>query len=97
MRRGGSTVVIGAILSIMLLLPFATGQAFAQQEVHRKAIDNAYREWVDATNARDLNRWASFLAPDPLFLPPKWGRGGSTVASTRPKSPLLTGQADGLR
>ena len=70
MRRGGGTVAIGAILGISLLLPFAAEQALAQQEVHREAIDNAYRHWVDATNAKDLNLWASFLAPDPLFLPP---------------------------
>jgi ketosteroid isomerase-like protein len=63
-------MVNGAILGITLLLPSATGQAFAQQELHREAIDNAYRDWVDATNAKDLTRWASFLAPDPLFLPP---------------------------
>ena len=70
MRRDGGTAVIGAILGITLLLLFATGRAFAQQEVHREAIDNVYREWVDVTNAKDLNRWATFLAPDPLFLPP---------------------------
>ncbi len=63
-------MVIRAILCITLLLPLATGRAFAQQELHREAIDNAYRDWVDATNAKDLNLWASFLAPDPLFLPP---------------------------
>jgi ketosteroid isomerase-like protein len=45
-------------------------RALEQREVHRQAIDNAYRNWVDATNARDLDRWASFLAPEPLFLPP---------------------------
>jgi len=54
----------------MLLLPLSSGHAFAQQEAHREAIDSAYREWVDATNAKDLDRWASFLAPEPLFLPP---------------------------
>jgi ketosteroid isomerase-like protein len=70
MRRVGGTTVIGAMLSVMLLLPYAARPAFAQQETHSEAIDNAYRDWVDATNAKDLNRWASFLAPDPLFLPP---------------------------
>ena len=63
-------MAIGAILGISLLLPFAAEQALAQQEVHREAIDNAYRHWVDVTNAKDLDRWATFLAPDPLFLPP---------------------------
>ena len=70
MIRGGGKVIIRAILGMTVLSLFATGPAFAQAEVHRKAIDNAYRHWVDATNAKDLNRWATFLAPDPLFLPP---------------------------
>jgi CubicO group peptidase (beta-lactamase class C family) len=70
LRRGGSNVIIRAILGITVLLFVATGRAFAQQEGHHEAIDNAYREWVEATNAKDLNRWASFLAPNPLFLPP---------------------------
>lgn len=72
MRRGTDRrAFIGAILGMTpVLLLIATGQALAQQEVHRQAIDTAYRNWVDATNAKDLDRWASFLAPDPLFLPP---------------------------
>jgi ketosteroid isomerase-like protein len=69
MRRGGRTAVIGAVIGVTLL-PVATGEASAQQDVQRQAIGNTYRDWVDATNAKDLNRWASFLAPDPLFLPP---------------------------
>jgi uncharacterized protein (TIGR02246 family) len=48
----------------------ATVHAFAQVESHEKAIGEAYREWVAATNARDLDRWTSFLAPDAIFLPP---------------------------
>ena len=63
-------MIIRAILGITVLLFVATGRAFAQQEGHHEAIDKAYREWVEATNAKDLNRWASFLAPNPLFLPP---------------------------
>jgi ketosteroid isomerase-like protein len=70
MRRSGGKVIIRAILGMTILPLFATGPAFAQAEVHHKAIDTAYRQWVDATNARDLDRWASFLAPEPLFLPP---------------------------
>jgi ketosteroid isomerase-like protein len=50
--------------------PGAEEQALAGQETPREAIDDAYRNWVDATNAKDLDRWATFLAPDPLFLPP---------------------------
>lgn len=45
-------------------------QTPAGQGVHREAIDNTYREWLDATNGKDLDRWTSFLGEDPLFLPP---------------------------
>lgn len=59
-----------AILGVALLSSVATGQTFAKREGHRKAIEKAYVDWVDAANAKDLTRWASFLAPDALFLPP---------------------------
>ena len=70
MRCVRGLVVAGAILGVTLLSPVATGQTFARQEAHREAIEKAYTDWVDAANAKDLNRWASFLAPDALFLPP---------------------------
>jgi ketosteroid isomerase-like protein len=71
MRTVRGTAFIRATLSaVLLLLPAVASHAIAQQELHRQAIDTAYRNWVDATNAMDIDRWASFLAPDPLFLPP---------------------------
>jgi len=71
MRTVRGTAFIRPTLSaVLLLLPAVAGHAIAQQEVHRQAIDTAYRNWVDATNARDMDRWATFLAPNPLFLPP---------------------------
>ena len=63
-------VVAAAIPGILLLSPLATAQTSAEREVHRKVIDNTYEDWVDAVNAKDLPRWASFLAPDALFMPP---------------------------
>jgi len=33
-------------------------------------ITKAYDEWVAATNAKDMEQWSSFLAPQPVFLPP---------------------------
>jgi ketosteroid isomerase-like protein len=50
--------------------PGSEEQTLSHQVAHHEAIDNAYWEWVDATNAKDLDRWATFLGPDPLFLPP---------------------------
>ena len=70
MRLVVRMVVAGAILGVPLLSPFATGQTSAEREAHRKVIDKTYKDWLDAVNAKDLDRWASFLAPDALFMPP---------------------------
>lgn len=34
------------------------------------AIENAYNEWVEAANSKDIDRWSAFLAPNSVFLPP---------------------------
>lgn len=70
MRRSRGTSLVRAILRMAFLSLSAAGSAFAQTDAHRETIDDTYREWVDATNARDLDRWTSYLAPQPLFLPP---------------------------
>lgn len=38
-----------------------------------KAIRDTYVEWVASTNARDIDRWATFVAPGAVFLPPDTG------------------------
>ena len=35
-----------------------------------RSIKSSYDEWVKSTNAKDIERWSSFLAPDAVFLPP---------------------------
>lgn len=35
-----------------------------------EAIRDTYLEWVASTNARDIDRWATFVAPGAVFLPP---------------------------
>ena len=30
------------------------------------AIEGAYNDWLKVTNARDIDRWSRFLAPDPV-------------------------------
>ena len=33
-------------------------------------IERTYNDWVKTTNAKDLERWSSFLAPNAIFVPP---------------------------
>jgi len=70
MNRFRHAITVRTIFWIALVMLLATGNTYAQLGPHQKAIGEAYREWVGATNARDLEQWASFLAPDAIFLPP---------------------------
>lgn len=58
-------ITSSVVVWVLLVVP-----AFGQSGPHEQAIGTAYREWVDATNAKDMERWASFLAPGAIFLPP---------------------------
>ncbi len=35
-----------------------------------RLIHEAYEEWEKATNARDIEWWSTFVAPNAVFLPP---------------------------
>jgi len=39
-------------------------------EADKAAIEKLYPAWVETVNSRDLEAWASFLAPDARFQPP---------------------------
>jgi len=70
MTRFRILLVAVAVLGVALLSSFITEAQLAQGHAHGVTIERAYNDWVEAANAKDLNRWASFMAPDPLFLPP---------------------------
>jgi ketosteroid isomerase-like protein len=36
---------------------------------HEAAILSAYNRWVETTNAKDIDRWSMFLAPEAVFFP----------------------------
>ena len=40
------------------------------QDTHEATIGALYAKWVEATNAKDIDLWASFVAPEAIFLPP---------------------------
>ena len=58
------------IIWLPLLMSLVIEQAFTQSKSHEQVIGEAYREWVDAANAKDIERWSSFLEPNAIFLPP---------------------------
>ena len=60
-----------------------TAQSAATHGADRNAIGEAYAAWAQATNAKDMTRWASFLAPEALFLPPNHValQGGDAIRS----------------
>jgi hypothetical protein len=72
-----ATSIVGTICLICLICLICQGQAFltinpaaANSGTHEKAIAEAYRDWVEATNAKDIKKWPSFLAPTQLFYRP---------------------------
>jgi hypothetical protein len=69
-----ATSIVGTICLICLI---CQGQAFltinpaaANSGTHEKAIAEASRDWVEATNAKDIEKWPPFLAPPQLFYRP---------------------------
>jgi len=36
-----------------------------------QAIHRTYSAWVETTNAKDIESWATFLSDDPFFAPPE--------------------------
>ena len=59
-----------AFLLAAVSLPLLPAEIQPQSGPHERAIANAYTDWVETTNAKDLDAWASFLAPDAVFFPP---------------------------
>ncbi len=46
------------------------GQIGAAAESDASVIEQTYNDWVRATNAKDIELWSSYLAPEALFQPP---------------------------
>jgi len=43
--------------------------AVAEPESDEAIIEKTYQAWTEATNAKDIKLWATFLAPNPMFMP----------------------------
>lgn len=62
-------IIIALIINLLLLM-FPARDVFTQSILQQQYIDKAYIEWVKTTNAKDIEKWSSFLAPDAIFHPP---------------------------
>jgi uncharacterized protein (TIGR02246 family) len=65
--------MVGRNVFIVVALAVVTGVSCSKvapesaDDAH--AITEAYDEWVRAVNAKDIEWWSSFLAPNAVFLP----------------------------
>lgn len=64
-----------ALLSVGLVL---FGQFAIAVESDASIIEQTYNDWVRVTNAKDIELWSSYLAPEAVFQPP-----GSPLLETR--------------
>jgi len=53
---------------IVALLPGRAAISAAESEA--SIIENTYIAWSQATNAKDIELWSAFLAPNASFMPP---------------------------
>jgi len=63
MRRTLRTLII-----VGMILPLLTG-ADDDSTDHSAAVLSAYNRWVETTNAKDIDQWSTFLAPEAVFFP----------------------------
>jgi len=70
MRQSTSRITCCATFLASAWLLALPADALAQAEVHERAIAEAYTAWVETVNAKDLDAWSSYLAPDAIFFPP---------------------------
>ena len=59
------------IFSTTVLFAVASGVTCSDESPNTfedaQAIENAYNEWVEAANSKDIERWSAFLAPKSVF------------------------------
>ena len=61
-----------ALMSSCLVGVLFCGAGFTQT-ADELAISKAYKEWSAATNAKNIDLWTTFLAPEAVFFPPDRG------------------------
>jgi len=63
------TRTVLTIAFLCLFLPFAASAGEKSTDAS-DVILATYNDWVVSTNAKDIDRWATFLAPEAVFFPP---------------------------
>jgi ketosteroid isomerase-like protein len=58
------------VLWTALILPVFNSTVAQPVDEDIAAIHQAYSDWTDATNAKDIQTWSVFLGHDPFFAPP---------------------------
>ena len=63
--------IVRMFAPIVLIVALISGRiAFGASESDAAIIEQNYNAWVQVTNARDLELWSSYLAPNASFMPP---------------------------
>ncbi len=70
MNMSNRKLTLETIIFVGLSVFLVPGQVMAQKGSHQKAINTSYQDWVEAANAKNLDQWSSYLAPEVVFLPP---------------------------
>ncbi len=61
--------LVATVLGGMTACQQQPQQALDALAADEAAIHKAYAEWVQVTNAKDIQRWVSFAADDAIFFP----------------------------
>jgi ketosteroid isomerase-like protein len=68
MKRSTSLRFPG-LISSAVATAILTGSITSAADSEVQKIHETYQAWVEAANARDIERWSTFLAEDPFFDP----------------------------
>ncbi len=61
-QRAFTLLTAGSLLLVLISVTAA--------DADESVIEKTYDAWVQVTNAKDIERWSTYLAPNALFLPP---------------------------
>ena len=57
------------ILRLLATFLFFLASNSVAADSDERAIHQTYKAWLEATNRKDIDEWATFLASDPYFVP----------------------------